>query len=105
MPQWLAAVLVGAAFLAVQLLIGAFVYGKLTQKVATLTEAAARLDASVNALSLITQKISTIDDRTVDHGRRITNVETVLSGPGGHGERLTALEAWRIEHRAKIDTK
>jgi hypothetical protein len=29
------------------------------------------------------------------------NVETVLSGTGGHGERLTALEAWRIEQRAK----
>lgn len=101
MPQWLAAVLVGAAFLIIELLIGAFVYGKLTQKVTTLTDSATRLETSVNILSSMTQKISTIDDRTIDHGRRISNAETVLSGPGGHGERLTALEAWRIEHRAK----
>lgn len=105
MPQWLAAILVGAAFLTIQLLIGAFFYGRLTQKVSTLSDAAERLDVSVNALTQLTQKISTIDDRTVDHGRRISNAETVLSGPGGHGERLTALEAWRIEHRAKIDSK
>jgi hypothetical protein len=61
------------ATLLVQLLVAVYVYGRLTERVKTL------------------------DDRTIDHGRRVTNVETVLSGTGGHGERLTALEAWRIE--------
>jgi hypothetical protein len=59
----------------VQLIIAAFVYGRLTEKVKTVT------------------------DRSIDHGRRVTNIETVISGTGGHGERLTALEAWRIETR------
>jgi hypothetical protein len=71
---------VWAAFLGtivVQLIIAAFVYGRLTERV------------------------KTIDDRTIDHGRRVTNLETVLSGTGGHGERLTALEAWRIEARSR----
>ena len=61
----------------VQLIIAAFVYGRLTEKV------------------------KTVNDRTIDHGRRVTNIETVISGTGGHGERLTALEAWRIESREK----
>ena len=47
----------------------------------------------------LTERVKTTADRTVDHGRRIANMETVLSGTGGHGERLTALEAWRIEAR------
>lgn len=69
---------VWAAFLGtivVQLIVAAFIYGKLTEKVKTVT------------------------DRSIDHGRRVTNIETVISGTGGHGERLTALEAWRIESR------
>jgi hypothetical protein len=59
----------------VQLVTAAFVYGRLTERV------------------------KTIGDRTIDHGTRITNVETVLSGSGGHGERLTALEARRLHER------
>jgi hypothetical protein len=61
----------------VQIVVAAFVYGRLTERV------------------------KTHGDRTADHGRRISNIETVLTGTGGHGERLTALEAWRIEARAK----
>jgi hypothetical protein len=72
-PVW--ATFIGT--IAVQLIIAAFVYGKLTEKVKTVT------------------------DRSIDHGRRVTNIETVISGTGGHGERLTALEAWRIESREK----
>ena len=65
------------ATIIIQVLVAAFVYGRLTERVKTL------------------------GDRTTDHGRRISNVETVISGTGGHGERLTALEAWRIEERAR----
>jgi hypothetical protein len=61
----------------VQLLLAAFVYGRLTERV------------------------KTVGDRTVDHGARLSNIETVLTGTGGHGERLTALEAWRIENGKK----
>ena len=56
----------------VQIVAAAFIYGRLTERV------------------------KTVDDRTVDHGRRVTNLETVLSGTGGHGERLVALEVWRL---------
>lgn len=79
MPQWEATLIAAGLICVAQLLTAAFIYGKLTERV------------------------NTVDDRTVDHGRRISNAETVLSGTGGHGERLTALEAWRIEHRGKLD--
>jgi hypothetical protein len=49
----------------------------------------------------LTERVRTLGDRTVDHGRRITNLETVTSGVGGHGERITAIEAWRLEHLRK----
>lgn len=73
------ATLIGAAVVVlVNLLTATFVYGRLTEKVRGL------------------------DNKVADHHSRIHNVETVLSGTGGHGERLTALEAWRIEQRGKI---
>lgn len=74
MSQWMATLLAAAAVISVQLLVAAFTYGMLTEKV------------KQNA------------DRTVDHGARLSNVETVLNGTGGHGERITALEAWRLLH-------
>jgi len=37
----------------------------------------------------LTQKVK------ADNGR-ISNLETVVSGPGGHGERITALESARL---------
>ena len=77
MPEWIA-ILIGSAVVVVgQFVTAAFIYGQLTQKV------------------------KDISARADDHQRRLVNAETVLSGPGGHGERLTALEAFRIEHRAK----
>lgn len=76
MQQWIAT-LIGAGFVVLaNLLTAAFVYGKLTERV------------------------SAVSKETADHKLRLGNIETVLSGTGGHGERLTALEAWRIEHRA-----
>lgn len=77
MQQWIATLIAAGAVVLAQLLTAAFIYGKLTERVATVTNDAADLK------------------------RRVGNTETVLSGPGGHGERLTALEAWRIENRAK----
>lgn len=72
------ATLIGAACIVFSnLLIAAFVYGKLTERV------------------------KTVGDRTIDHGNRLTNVETVLIGSGGHGERLVALEVWRLQHEKK----
>lgn len=69
------ATLIGAGVVVlVNLLTAAYVYGKLTERV------------------------KTVGDRTIDHGGRISNVETVLIGTGGHGERLVALEVWRIQH-------
>lgn len=73
MPAWAEILIAAGASVVSQLILGAFVYGRLTEKVKTLA------------------------DRTVDHGARISNVETVLSGRYGHGERLVALEAWRLE--------
>lgn len=72
MPQWV--VTMSGAILVIfgQLLTAAFIYGKLTERV------------------------KTVDERTVDHGRRVTNLENVQNGPGGHGERLTAIESWRV---------
>lgn len=63
------ATLIGAGIVAViNLLTAAFVYGQLTQKV-----------------------------KTIDgHDGRILNLEEVISGPGGHGERITRLEAARL---------
>jgi hypothetical protein len=75
---------VWAAFLGtivVQLVIAAFVYGRLTEKV------------------------KTVDDRTVDHGRRVTNLETILTGTHGHGERLVALEVWRLARAEQDEQK
>lgn len=46
----------------------------------------------------LTERVKTLGDRTIDHGHRLTNVETVLIGTGGHGERLVALEVWRLSH-------
>lgn len=46
----------------------------------------------------LTERVKTLGDRTIDHGHRLQNVETVLIGTGGHGERLVALEVWRIQH-------
>jgi hypothetical protein len=60
---------------AIQVITAAFVYGRLTERVKTL------------------------GDRTIDHGRRITNQENITSGPGGHGERITSLEVSREERR------
>lgn len=69
------ATLIGASVVVIiNLLTAAYVYGKLTERV------------------------KTVGDRTVDHGHRLTNVETVLIGSGGHGERLVALEVWRLQH-------
>lgn len=104
MPQWLATVIGIGCVLIVNIVCGAYLYGKLTQQVATLVTGLSQLSEQVTKVSGMTEKVNTLDDRTVDHGRRIGNVETVLSGPGGHGERLTSLEAWRIEHRAKSTT-
>lgn len=72
------ATLIGAGLVVLSnLLIAAFVYGKLTERV------------------------KTVGDRTIDHGNRLTNVETVLIGSGGHGERLVALEVWRLQHEKR----
>lgn len=46
----------------------------------------------------LTEKVRTALDRTTSHGHRLENLENVQNGPGGHGERLTALESWRLEH-------
>lgn len=104
MPQWLATVLGILAVLLVNLLCFAYLYGKLTQQVSSLMTGLQSVSVEVGKIGSLAQQVSTVNDRTVDHGRRITNVETVLSGPGGHGERLTALEAWRIEHRSKSNS-
>ena len=63
-----ATLIVGAASVVIQLLVAAFVYGQLTQKVKA-------IDA---------------------HNTRILNLEDVVSGPGGHSERITRLEAGRL---------
>ena len=78
MQPWVATLIGAGVVVFVNLVTAAFIYGQLTQRV----------------------KGHSID--LDDHKRRLGNVETVLSGPGGHGERLTALEAWRIEHRAQV---
>lgn len=77
MPEWVAILIGSGVVILGQFVTAAFIYGQLTQKV------------------------KDISGRTDDHQRRLGNAETVISGPGGHGERLTALEAWRIEHRSK----
>lgn len=77
MQSWMAELVGAGLIVLVQLLTAAFIYGQLTRDVKANSE-------SVKGL-----------------GHRLVNVETVLSGTGGHGERLTALEAWRIEQRAK----
>lgn len=72
MPEWVATLLVGVGVVLINWVITSnaknFVNGQLTQKVQTL------------------------DERTVDHGRRITTLESVVSGEEGHGERLVRLE-------------
>lgn len=78
MQPWIAALIGSGIVVLVNLLTAAFIYGQLSQRV------------------------KDTGARTESHDRRLGNVETVLSGPGGHGERLTALEAWRIEHRAQV---
>jgi len=78
MQQWAATLIGAGAVVLTNLLTAAFVYGRLTERVAAIT------------------------NETADLKRRMGNTETVLSGPGGHGERLTALEAWRIEHRSGL---
>lgn len=77
MQQWVATLIGAGTVVLANLLTAAFVYGKLTERV------------------------SKISEQSADHKHRLQNIETVLSGTGGHGERLTALEAWRIENRAK----
>jgi hypothetical protein len=77
MQAWMATLIGAGAVVLTNLLVAAYVYGQLTRDVKTNSDATSSL------------------------GHRIANVETVLSGTGGHGERLTALEAWRIEQRAK----
>lgn len=77
MQPWIATMIGAGVVVFANLLTAAYVYGQLTRDVKSNSEA-------TNSL-----------------GHRISNVETVLSGTGGHGERLTALEAWRIEQRAK----
>jgi len=77
MPQWIATLIGAGVVVLANLLTAAFVYGKLTERVGSISK------------------------ETADHKLRLGNIETVLSGTGGHGERLTALEAWRIENRAK----
>jgi len=77
MQAWMAELIGAGVIVLVQLLTAAYIYGQLTR------------DVKANS------------DATKSLGHRIVNVETVLSGTGGHGERLTALEAWRIEQRAK----
>jgi hypothetical protein len=47
----------------------------------------------------LTERVKTIGDRTISHGTRLDNVENVQGGTGGHGERITGLEAWREESR------
>jgi hypothetical protein len=81
MAEWQAALLVGFAMLLVQLFVAVYYYGGLSRDVKHVTSSVASLE------------------------KRTGNVETVIMGPGGHGERLAAIEAWRIEHRAKIDAK
>lgn len=73
MQQWVATLIAAGAVVFAQLLTAAFVYGKLTERV------------------------KHNSDETVDLKRRMGNAETVISGSGGHGERLTALEAWRLD--------
>jgi hypothetical protein len=77
MQAWIAELIGAGVVVLVQLLTAAYIYGQLTRDVKSNSEA------------------------TKGIGHRLMNVETVLSGTGGHGERLTALEAWRIEQRAK----
>jgi hypothetical protein len=77
MQPWVATLLCGGVVVLVHIISTAFLYGQLTRDV----------KSNSDAVKLL--------------GTRQTNVETVLMGPGGHGERLAALEAWRIEHRAK----
>ncbi len=77
MQPWIATATGVGLVVITQLLTAAFIYGKLTERV------------SFNS------------EKTNDHGRRLANIETVLSGTGGHGERLTALEAWRLENLKK----
>jgi hypothetical protein len=43
----------------------------------------------------LTERVKTLGDCTVDHGRRITNLENVQNGPGGQGERIAGLETWK----------
>lgn len=84
MPEWAATLLVGVGVVLINWVITSnaknFVYGQLTQRVEML------------------------DDRTVDHGRRITNIESVVSGEDGHGERLVRLEHDGLE-RARSEKK
>lgn len=60
------------------------------------------LITAIFTVGMLSQKVKDTATRVENLERRQGNVETVLSGPGGHGERLTALEAWRIEHRAQV---
>ena len=77
MPQWTPTLISAGVIVIVQLLTAAFVYG------------------------MLTERVKNVSVKSEDHQRRLQNIETVLQGTGGHGERLTALEAWRIEHRAQ----
>jgi len=76
MPQWVAVLIAAGATILVNVLTAVYVYGQLTERVKSVAQ------------------------ENADHKLRLGNIETVISGTGGHGERLTALEAWRIEHRA-----
>jgi hypothetical protein len=80
MQSWIATLIGAGLVVLTNLITAAYVYGQLTRDVKANTD-------STKALS-----------------HRMTNVETVISGTGGHGERLTALEAWRIEQRGKINS-
>lgn len=67
--------------LLVQLLVAVYYYGGLTRDVKHVTTAVSSLE------------------------KRAGNLETVIMGPGGHAERLAAIESWRIEQRAKLESK
>lgn len=70
------AALIGSGIvIVINLLTAAFVYGQLSQKVKG-------IDA---------------------HNGRILNLETVVSGPDGHGERITRLEASRLSRAHQGD--
>lgn len=44
----------------------------------------------------LTERVQKLDERTIDHGTRLSNTEAVLSGEEGHNTRLVRLEAWRL---------